>query len=161
MKKYYGYMGFCLEVEIEEGKATYSNIILDSDFNKENFEDISYDELLSIKTNLSGFSIFEKTVLKTVRTIPLGKVMTYNEVAKIAGYSGASRAVGNVLAKNPFPLLIPCHRVIRSDLSVGMYSGGGQLIKKRLLKREGIEFEGDKVKSYLPIRFKGLGFKEV
>ena len=67
---------------------------------------------------------FEKQVLETVKKIPRGKVATYKEVAKAIGKPFAYRAVGNALAKNPYPIKIPCHRVIKSDLSLGGYSQG-------------------------------------
>ena len=145
MKKFFNYQGFLLEVEIEEGKVTYSYINFDPSLEKINFEPISYEGLLKFRIDLSLFSDFEKHILRKVREIPSGKVMTYKEVAKATGYDGASRAVGNVMAKNPFPILIPCHRVIKSDLSLGDYSRGGKEIKKRLLEREGIVFAGDKI----------------
>ena len=86
---------------------------------------------------------FERAVLEKVREIPKGRVTTYKEVARAVGVKRAARAVGNALAKNPFLVLIPCHRVIKSDLSLGGYSQGAE-IKKELLESEGIEFKGNK-----------------
>ncbi len=146
MKKSFNYLEFLLEVEIKEGKVKYTDLNFNPDLHYNDYEAISYEDLLNFRIDLSAFSDFEKNVLKRVREIPSGKVMTYKDVAKDAGYTGASRAVGNVMAKNPFPFLIPCHRVIRSDLSLGDYSRGGKKVKKRLLEREGIEFDGDKVR---------------
>lgn len=80
-------------------------------------------------------SSFQKKVYNIVRKIPKGKVLTYKEVAKLAGSPGASRAVGNVLNKN-YDKSIPCHRVIRSDGKTGGYNRGGRN-KIRLLKDEG------------------------
>ena len=72
-------------------------------------------------------------------TIPKGKVKTYLEVAKAIGKPKAFRAVANAVAKNPFPPQIPCHRVIRSDGSLGGYSGKGGIRQKReLLKSENV-----------------------
>lgn len=92
------------------------------------------------------FSSFEKEVFEKVRQIPRGQVATYGEVARAIGRENAARAVGNALAKNPFLIVVPCHRVIKSDLSLGEYSGGGARVKRKLLKREGVEFSGRKVK---------------
>jgi methylated-DNA-[protein]-cysteine S-methyltransferase len=74
-----------------------------------------------------------------LRKIPRGKLKTYAEVAKAIGKPLAARAVANAIGKNPYPPIIPCHRVIRSDGSLGGYSGkGGIRTKKMLLKKEGI-----------------------
>lgn len=95
---------------------------------------------------------FEKQVLEVVKKIPRGKVATYKEVAKAIGKPLAYRAVGNALAKNPYPIKIPCHRVIKSDLSLEGYSQGKEK-KKKLLEEEGIEFEGEKVKKEFLFKF--------
>ena len=79
-------------------------------------------------------SEFQKKVLEVVKKIPKGKVLTYKQVAEMAGYQKAWRAVGNVLAKNKDPN-IPCYRVIRSDGKIGKYNRGEGL-KKKLLKKE-------------------------
>ena len=74
-----------------------------------------------------------------LKKIPKGTVTTYSEIAKAIGKPLAVRAVANAIAKNPYPIQIPCHRVIRSDGSLGGYSGeGGVKKKKNLLKKEGI-----------------------
>lgn len=79
---------------------------------------------------------FKEKVYEVVKKIPKGKVLTYKEVAKRAGNELASRAVGNILNKN-YDLLIPCHRVIRSDGKLGGYNRGRNL-KEKILKLEGI-----------------------
>ena len=73
--------------------------------------------------------------------IPPGEVRSYKWVAARAGAPRASRAVGSALNKNPYPVVIPCHRVIKSDGSIGGYSKGAAL-KKRLLDSEGIDCSG-------------------
>jgi methylated-DNA-[protein]-cysteine S-methyltransferase len=89
------------------------------------------------KIDLRDCSDFEKAVYKILRTIPYGKIRTYKWLAEEVGCPKGSRAVGNTLAKNPLPLLIPCHRVIRSNGSLGYFSAiGGVRLKERLLKLE-------------------------
>ena len=78
---------------------------------------------------------FEKKVLKEVMKIPLGETRTYKEIANLAGRPGAWRAAAQALKKNPFPLFIPCHRVINSNGKLGGYSLG-KGIKKDLINLE-------------------------
>jgi methylated-DNA-[protein]-cysteine S-methyltransferase len=90
--------------------------------------------------NLPGIeqcSKFQQKVLRVVSAIPKGKVSTYQSIAKKIGQPKAARAVGRVLATNPFPIIIPCHRVICSDGSLGGYQGGRKK-KLALLKKEGV-----------------------
>ena len=85
---------------------------------------------------LSG-TPFQLKVWNYLKKIPKGKVRTYLEVAKSIGKPKAFRAVANAIGKNPYPPKIPCHRVIKSDGSLGGYSGkGGINEKRRLLKLE-------------------------
>jgi O-6-methylguanine DNA methyltransferase len=81
------------------------------------------------------FTEFEKKILKVVSTIPVGQTRSYKWVAQKAGRPRAARAVGQVLKKNPFPLLIPCHRVIKNNGSIGGFSLGKK-VKKSLLTLE-------------------------
>ena len=82
---------------------------------------------------------FQVKVWKYLMKIPLGSVKTYSQVAKGIGKPLAVRAVASAIGKNPYSPQIPCHRVIRSDGSIGGYSGkGGIKTKKVLLKKEGI-----------------------
>ena len=82
---------------------------------------------------------FQQKVWNYLKKIPRGEVKTYSEVAKSIGKPLAVRAVANAIGKNPLAPEIPCHRVIRSDGSLGGYSGkGGIKTKKLLLKKEGI-----------------------
>ena len=83
---------------------------------------------------------FQIKVWKEIAKIPKGKTKTYKEIAIKIGHPNNARAVANACGKNPYPLIIPCHRVIRSDGSLGGYSGKGGLKTKRfLLKKEGIK----------------------
>jgi methylated-DNA-[protein]-cysteine S-methyltransferase len=79
---------------------------------------------------------FAKKVLGRTARIPYGKVSTYSEVAAAAGSPRASRAAGNALARNPIPIVIPCHRVLRAGGGLGGYAGGLDR-KTRLLELEG------------------------
>ena len=84
-------------------------------------------------------TLFQRKVWLYLKKIPRGKVKTYSDVAKAIGKPLAVRAVANAIAKNPYSPRIPCHRVIRSDGSLGGYSGkGGVKTKKLLLKKEGV-----------------------
>ena len=82
---------------------------------------------------------FQLKVWAYLSKIPHGSVKTYSQVAQAIGKPLAVRAVANAIGKNPYPPKIPCHRVIRSDGSLGGYSGkGGVKTKRFLLKKEGI-----------------------
>ena len=82
---------------------------------------------------------FQVKVWRYLKKIPVGSTKTYSQVAKAIGTPLAVRAVANAIAKNPYPPKIPCHRIIRSNGSLGGYSAkGGLKTKKKLLKKEGI-----------------------
>ena len=94
------------------------------------FETVSFD--------LSYLSDFQRRVLNALRRVPRGKTQTYGDLARKAGRPGAARAVGTVMAQNPVPFLIPCHRVVPASGGVGQY-GWGSSLKRELLKREGVD----------------------
>jgi len=98
-------------------------------------------EVLSNILKNNNFSEFENRVYTIVADIPRGEVRSYKWVAVRMGRPNAHRAVGNALNKNLYPKIIPCHRVIKSDGSLGGYAKGADL-KRRLLKREGIDCVG-------------------
>src|SRR5438046_4323307 len=82
---------------------------------------------------------FERIVLEQLRSIPKVQVRTYRDIAREIGHPGAVRAVGNACAKNPVPLIVPCHRVVRTDGGLGGYSlRGGTALKRRLLEGAGV-----------------------
>jgi O-6-methylguanine DNA methyltransferase len=91
----------------------------------------------ALRYDLRGLSEFERAVLLKALEIPSGEVRPYSWIAREIGHPGAVRAAGSALAKNPVPLLIPCHRVVRSDGHIGNYSLGGARNKRRLLEVEG------------------------
>ena len=80
---------------------------------------------------------FQRRVLLETMRIPRGSVVSYGTLAKMISAPGAARAVGSALAGNPFPIIIPCHRVVRSDGSAGQFRGGTE-VKKALLRMEGV-----------------------
>ena len=80
---------------------------------------------------------FQQRVLRETMCIPRGRVTSYGELAHAISAPGAARAVGTALARNPFPLVIPCHRVVRADGSIGRFGGGSEM-KKTLLRLEGV-----------------------
>lgn len=93
--------------------------------------------------DLSMVGPFERMVLERLRQIPRGQVRTYRDIARAIGHPGAVRAVGNACAKNPVPLVVPCHRVVRTDGGLGGYSlRGGAALKRRLLEQEGVNPSG-------------------
>jgi len=85
--------------------------------------------------DMAGLTPLQQLVLRVTVDIPYGSVRSYKQVAEAIHRPKAYRFVGSTLAKNPFPILIPCHRVIRSDSSLGQFGGGTDL------KRELIEME--------------------
>ncbi|MCC6905801.1 MAG: methylated-DNA--[protein]-cysteine S-methyltransferase [Anaerolineae bacterium] len=91
-----------------------------------------------LPVDLDMLTPFQREVLRVVASIPAGAVMTYREVAAAVGRPRASRAVGNAVARNPVPIVIPCHRVVASNGLLGGYSGGGGIRDKiSLLRLEG------------------------
>lgn len=101
-----------------------------------NGEDIQFP-LAMVRLDLC--SAFQQKVLRAEYAIPRGRVSTYNLIAKHLGNPNGARAVGMALATNPFPIVIPCHRAIRSDGALGGYQGGLKM-KRTLLEMEGIAF---------------------
>lgn len=96
----------------------------------ETFEDVPVD--------LSGLPAFSRRVLEALREVPPGETTTYGELAERIASPGAARAVGGAVASNPAAVVVPCHRVVRADGSLGGYSGGrGPETKRRLLRAEG------------------------
>ncbi len=87
---------------------------------------------------MSKGTAFQKKVWNEIDKIPRGEVLTYSQIAKNIGHPKAVRAVANACGANPNPIVVPCHRVIRSDGELGGYSGpGGIKQKRKLLENEG------------------------
>lgn len=99
------------------------------------------DDFLDIELDLPGATDFQLAVLNCCRRIPAGTVVTYAELADAADHPGAARAVGQVMATNRFPLVVPCHRVVAAGGLMGGYSAPqGLEMKERLLREEGVVF---------------------
>lgn len=92
-------------------------------------------QTVDVPVDLSRLTPFQRKVLQATRKIPRGTVWTYGQVARKVGNPRAARAVGQALARNPVPIIIPCHRVIASDGGLGGYGGGSGLDTKRWLLR--------------------------
>jgi len=92
-----------------------------------------------LRFDLARLSPFEQEVLHKTLEIPRGEVRPYAWVAREIGRPRAVRAVGTALGHNPIPVLIPCHRVVRSDGTLGEYSMGGTDVKREMLTREGVD----------------------
>lgn len=104
-----------------------------------NFFNRQREDFDDIPLHIDGTD-FERKVWGAIRTIPYGETKTYSDIADIIGEENAYRAVGNTCGKNFVPVIIPCHRVIRKDRSIGGFSSG-EKIKKFLLKLERINFQ--------------------
>jgi methylated-DNA-[protein]-cysteine S-methyltransferase len=97
--------------------------------------------------DLNGLTDLQRSVLYATAAIPYGSVHTYGQVAATIDRPRACRFVGTTLAKNPYPILIPCHRVIRSDGSVGQF-GGGTDLKRNLIEREAAFVSSERSANY-------------
>ncbi len=139
-----------LEIDIVKEKNLNSNTLKN---HKKLIDEIKYyfygdkDKFDLNIVNLTNLTDFQREVLFTLTKVPRGKVTTYKNLSLKLKREKSYRAVGNVLRINPFPIIIPCHRVIKSDFSVGEY-GYGKDLKKKLLIFEGVLFSDDnRVKS--------------
>ena len=86
----------------------------------------------------------DKKIYKKLLEVPEGKITTYGELAKAVGFTNGQRAVGKIMNKNPYPVIIPCHRVVKADGKIGGYAYGVE-IKTNMLKKEGIKIKDGKI----------------
>ncbi|MFO0905504.1 MAG: methylated-DNA--[protein]-cysteine S-methyltransferase [Pirellulales bacterium] len=101
------------------------------------FADSYDDDFLDVPLALDEAAPFARRVLEACRRIPIGETLTYTELARLAGSPGAARAAGNTMARNRFPLVVPCHRVVGARGALGGYSApSGLTMKRRLLAAE-------------------------
>jgi len=97
-------------------------------------------DLDDLVLDMDGVPPFGRKVLQAARSIPAGRTATYGEIAKLAGSAGSARAVGQALGRNPFPILVPCHRILAAGGRSGGFSArGGVATKKKLLAIEGCD----------------------
>jgi len=86
----------------------------------------------------------EQQVYKKLTEVPQGKITTYGELAKAVGLKNGQRMIGQIMKKNPYPGIIPCHRVVKSDGKIGGYAYGGA-VKTNMLRIEGIQVQNGKI----------------
>jgi O-6-methylguanine DNA methyltransferase len=108
-----------------------------------------------VPLDLVGVGPFQEAVLHKAAEIPPGEVRPYGWVAREIGRPGSGRAVGNALAANPVPLVVPCHRVVRADGRLGRYSLGADENKRRLLEGEGFDAEENERLAARGVRYLG------
>jgi methylated-DNA-[protein]-cysteine S-methyltransferase len=93
------------------------------------FTDVAVDD--------EGWTPFQRDVVSAMRRVPYGEVVSYSDLARLAGHPRAQRAAGTVCARNRFPLVVPCHRIVSAD-GLGSYPGLGPDYKRRMLALEGV-----------------------
>ena len=91
-------------------------------------------------------NITEK-IYKKLLQVPPGKITTYGELSRAIGFENGQRVIGQIMKKNPFPVIIPCHRVVRSDGKIGGYAFGLD-IKRNMLTKEGICIKNNKIEKF-------------
>ncbi len=107
-------------------------------------------------------SAFAKKVYDATSMIPKGRVSTYGAIARAIERESASRAVGGILRRNPWQIRVPCHRVVRSDGSVGGYGGAeGGPRKIKLLAHEGVSVRDNRVQDFEKIFFDGFASRSI
>jgi len=95
----------------------------------------------------------EERVYKKLLQVPTGYVITYQELANAVGLQNRQRMIGRIMKNNPFPVIVPCHRVVKSDGNIGGYAFG-EKIKKNMLQNEGIEIHGNKIINFEKRKFR-------
>lgn len=113
------------------------------------------DRRVRIPLDLRGHTPFEVAVWTKALEIPRGEVRPYGWIAAEIGKPKAVRAVGTALAHNPVPLVVPCHRVVRSDGMIGQYSMGGPDAKRRILAAEGLDTRALEAEAASGVRYMG------
>jgi methylated-DNA-[protein]-cysteine S-methyltransferase len=116
-------------------------------------QDVSFDR---VPVDVGSLTEFQQRVVRECRKIRRGQTRTYSQLAAAAGSPGASRAVGNVMARNKLPILIPCHRVVGAGCSLGGFSApDGLSMKQRMLRMEGAALAtqlADRPRTHSPTR---------
>jgi len=86
----------------------------------------------------------EEKVYKKLLEVPKGKITTYGDIAKAIGLKNGQRIIGKIMNKNPYPVIVPCHRVVKSDGKIGGYAWG-EKVKAKMLSNEGIKIKNGKI----------------
>ena len=143
-----------LQTLLDKGHKPVENIILKEFPNAQRFaspniidlgnqiESFLKGDAVTFNLEIIAFEVcskFQQKVLLAEYEIPRGWVSTYGRIARHIKVTGGSRAVGRALSKNPFPIIIPCHRAVQVDGNIGGYQGGSEM-KRRLLEMEGVGF---------------------
>ena len=95
----------------------------------------------------------KEKIYKKLLQVPSGKITTYGELSRSIGLENGQRIVGQIMKKNPFPVIIPCHRVVKSNGSIGGYAFGAN-IKQNMLLKEGINVKNNKIEIFENLFFK-------
>ena len=95
----------------------------------------------------------EERVYKKLLQVPSGYIITYQELSNVVGLHNGQRLIGKIMKKNPFPVIVPCHRVVRSDGNIGGYAFG-ETIKKNMLQNEGIKIHANKIINFEKKKYK-------
>jgi methylated-DNA-[protein]-cysteine S-methyltransferase len=95
------------------------------------------DDFLDVELDLDWCTPFQRAAIEALRTVPRGDVVTYGELAALAGRPGAARAAGSVCATNRFAVVVPCHRVVSSG-GLGGFGDLGEAYKRRMLRLDGV-----------------------
>ena len=103
-------------------------------------------ERFHLRLDFSGATQFQRHIFERLIEIPYGRIASYGDIADEMGVAGAARAVGQAVGANPLPIVVPCHRVVRSDGRLGGYSGGLRR-KVALLAIEGVDVDGHQARS--------------
>jgi methylated-DNA-[protein]-cysteine S-methyltransferase len=117
-------------------RASYAAARLPADLADALERVLIHGDTVGAPVDLRGVAPFQTSVLSACATIPPGAVRPYGWIAEAIGNPGSVRAVGTALARNPLPLVVPCHRVVRSDGSIGNYAFGSDM-KREIVEREG------------------------
>ena len=91
-------------------------------------------------------------VYKKLLQVPKGKITTYGELSKAVGLKNGQRAIGMIMKKNPFPVIVPCHRVVKSDGKIGGFVYG-ERVKSQMLIKEGIKIKNGKIVDFVKEKF--------
>jgi len=91
-------------------------------------------------------------VYRQLLRVPEGKVTTYGDLAKVVGLENGQRVIGMIMKKNPFPVIVPCHRVVKSDGKIGGYVYG-ERVKSHMLLKEGIKIKDGKIIDFTKEKF--------